>query len=91
MPIQKIDPDKSVPVRLSTEHLADDGLWYGIGGTRGGQIEGCFDWLNDADGEEKVRVAIKYTDYEGKEYTTPCVILRDGTKFGPKRIWCELL
>jgi hypothetical protein len=91
MPIQKIDPDRGAPANLGAEHVAKNGVWHPIGGTRGGQIEGCFEWLKDLGEDEKIFVTIRYTDYEGKEYMTPCIILRDGTLFRTKRIWCELV
>jgi hypothetical protein len=79
MPIQKIDPDKRALVKLSTEHLADNGIWHPIGGSRGGQIEHCFERLSEAGEGKRIPVTIEYSDYEGKSYTTPCVILRDDT------------
>ena len=90
MPIQKIDPDKGESVQTRTEYLNDNGLWYPVGGTYGQQIESCFERLNEAGAEEAIAVEIKYTDYEGHEYMTACVIRRDGNLFLTKRIWCEL-
>lgn len=91
LPIQRIDPDKSALVDLWTECLADDGRWIPIGGMRGVQIEELFARLEDTNEEEKISVDIAYSDYEGRHFSTPCIILRDGIIFLTKRIWCELV
>jgi hypothetical protein len=91
IPIQRIDPDKGEPVVASTEYFGENKIWHPIGGTPGGQIESCFEWLNDRNEEEKIPVMIAYSDYESKEYMKQCVIRRDGVLFISKRIWCELV
>lgn len=91
MPIERIDPDNGKPVDLLTEYLNDNKLWYPIGGLPGAQIQSCFERLNEAGLDETIPVTIKYADYEGREYKTPCVIRCDNTLFLIKRIWCELV
>jgi hypothetical protein len=91
MPIQRIDPDKGVMLKIMTEHLGDDGRWHPIGGTQGGQVEGCFEWLNNLNEEEMIPVTIKYSDYEGRQYTKTWTIRRDGILFLSKHIWCDQL
>jgi hypothetical protein len=91
MPIQKIDPAQGEPIKVRTEYLDTNGVWYPVGGDLGGQIESCFERLNYAGLEETIPVTINYADYEGRGYTTLCVIRREGVLFLSKRIWCELV
>lgn len=85
MPIERISPGKWAPVKVRTDYRADDDRWIPISGMGNIQIESCLERAN-----EDIPVTISYTDYNGKEYTTPCVIRRDAKFILTKRIWCEL-
>jgi len=92
MPIQRIEPDSSHPIRVYMEQLGTNGIWCSQGGTLGMQIEMCFERMDDTgDQRQRIPVTIKCFDYEGKkEHTTRWFILRDGEMFADKRIWCEM-
>jgi hypothetical protein len=101
MPIQRIDPGKSSPVQVHTEQLADNGLWYPIGGTLGMQIESFFERLDsdtgvsgdlvvDTEEEQRISITIRFADYEAtREHTTRWFIVRKGSVLLPKHIYCE--
>ena len=90
MPIQRIDPEDEEPVELLTEYLNEEtGLWYAIGGVRGVQVRGCFEWLHTKDLLEVIPVAITYKDYDGREYAINYAINHEDNFLGTGRIWCE--